>query len=182
MNEIENLYKYIDSIKTKTAMYIGERSLSALYFYINGYQAACVIKGIDEKLEPSFDLFHDFTADYYLRGESTAGWKNIILAECFGNEEQALDTFFVLFDDFRKRGKAINSKKILISLLEKIILNQENSEKLKSDLPIKEYNELGMLLNKIASVEFLSDCDDILKEITALSRRSENLKSLLPVF
>ena len=101
MNEIKNLYDYIDLIKTRTGMYIGEKSLSALYFHIGGYKVACLVKEIDENLKPSFDLFHDFVADYYSWNESTTGWRNIILTENDNNEELALEKFFILFDSFR---------------------------------------------------------------------------------
>ena len=56
--KIDNLYDYIDLIRERTAMYVGENTLSALYFHINGYNMACSLKGIEENLQPEFHLFH----------------------------------------------------------------------------------------------------------------------------
>ncbi|QSB27064.1 hypothetical protein [Flavobacterium sp. CLA17] len=179
MTNIKNLYDYIDLIKIRTAIYIGEYSLSALYFHINGYLTACSIKGIDEKLEPDFGLFHDFVANYYLRSESTPGWRNIILAEYFGNEEMALDAFFNLFDSFRKNSISTNSKEILRRLLEKMILNENNSDLLQSQFSVSSYNKFKDLLIRIAFVEFSFEYDDILLEIKELAGDSKDLKLLI---
>lgn len=74
-------------------MYLGVNSLSALYFHIGGYTSYCINNEIDEKLKPCFNEFHDFVANYYLRADSTAGCKNIILSENSGNEEMDLMIF-----------------------------------------------------------------------------------------
>lgn len=179
MSNVKNLYSYLDLIKLKIGMYIGEKSLSALYFHIIGYQAACHTKEIHEKLEPNFNLFHDFVANYYLRSESTAGWRNIILAECYGDEEVALETFFALFEDFRKKNQPTNSKKILVNLLEKIILNEDNLENIQHQLSASEYNAFKILLSKLASVEFLSEYDNIFIKINSLAVNSKKLQGLL---
>lgn len=177
MKQIKNLYEYIDLMKTRIMMTVGERSLSALYFHVKGYEAG---SKVDERLEPEFHLFHDFVANYYLRFESTAGWRNIILAENYGNEERALEEFFVLFDDFRKNVKPTNSKKILLDLLEKIILNENNFlENLIKEITVEDYNRLKPLLNKIALVEFSSDYDEILEEIKTLNINSKKMQDWL---
>ncbi len=177
MKQIKNLYEYIDLMKTRIMMTVGERSLSALYFHVKGYEVG---NKEDEKLEPPFHLFHDFVANYYLRFESTAGWRNIILAENYGNEERALETFFVLFDDFRKNVQQTNSKKKLLDFLEKVILNENNFlENLIKEMSVEDYNKLKLLLNKIASVEFSSDYDEILDEIKILTINSKMIQDCL---
>ncbi|WP_281309553.1 hypothetical protein [Flavobacterium flavigenum] len=177
MKQIKNLYEYIDLMKTRIMMTVGEKSLSALYFHVKGYEVGCKE---NERLEPEFHLFHDFVANYYLRSESTAGWRNIILAESYGNEEQALETFFVLFDDFRRNVKPKNSKKILLDLLEKIILNENDFlENLVIEFTDEDYNIFKLLINKIASVSFLSDYDELLNQIKALTINSKKIQDLL---
>jgi hypothetical protein len=100
--KVQNLYEYVDAIRIRPGMYIGENSLSAMYFHIGGYLTACDLKGIEETLTPEFHTFHDFVAKYYSYRESTAGWKNIILKEKDGNEQEALTEFYKLFDLFRQ--------------------------------------------------------------------------------
>ncbi len=134
----KNLYDFIDLTKVRTAMYIGGESLSALCFCIGGYQWACDINGIEEKLQPDFSLFNDFIANYYSYNESTAGWKNIILAENFGNEKQALAEFYMLFDLFKKTPKIHNPKKTLFKILHQLvngaILTEISNEQLSINL------------------------------------------------
>ena len=96
-----NLYGLIDLMKTRTAMYVGESTITAVNAFIKGYFAACVANEIDEKLTPDFGGFNDFTAAYFKWRESTAGWKNILLEECGHDESTALSLFFNLFDAFR---------------------------------------------------------------------------------
>jgi hypothetical protein len=105
MNNIakaHNLYELLDQMQVRTAMYVGELSITALYNFIQGYFAALDINGSDEHLIPDFENFHDYVAKYYSYKESTAGWKNIILKENSGNEEKALEVFFYLLKQFRQ--------------------------------------------------------------------------------
>ena len=77
----KNLYEYIDITKERTALYVGEKSISSMYCHILGYQMACFYKSIEENLEPDFRNFEDFVNDYYNYGPTAAGWKNIILSK-----------------------------------------------------------------------------------------------------
>jgi len=91
-------------------MYIGEKKLSILQGFLHGfYYASSVYNVHDELAEPDFGRFHDWVAVYYGRVvdgriNSVAGWKNIIIEECKGQEELAVDVFFELYDKFRSEG------------------------------------------------------------------------------
>ena len=178
LRKIKNLYEYIDMIQTRTAMYTGSNSLSALYFHVSGYLMACEIKGIYEELSPDFELFNDFVADYYMYGESTAGWRNIILSECYGDEQQALKEFYKLFDLFKQNKKATNSKKILFGLLERVAMNQDFIVRMnKSDKRISE--RLALLPGQLGQIVFNHQYDYLLDEINELAVSDEYLKSML---
>jgi hypothetical protein len=109
----DTLYQILDKIRERPAMYMGEHSLSAMYHFINGFYMA----HNHETLEiPSFDGFNDFVGEYYGKS-TTAGWKNLILADHFGNEEEALRRFYEILDDFRAMRNAPSSRNIVHRLL-----------------------------------------------------------------
>ena len=83
-------------------MYIGDNTLSAMYFHLQGYFAACEEHGVVDEDVPNFSGFHDFVAKYYSYNASTAGWKNIILRENNFNEKQSLLKFFELVDLYKQ--------------------------------------------------------------------------------
>ena len=172
----KNLYEFIDMTKERAAMYIGKESLSALYFNINGYLIACDLYGIEENLEPEFGLFHNFVAEYYLFGDSVAGWRNIILAKNYGNEEQALKDFYKLFDLFRQRPKKTNSKKMLYKVLKKSVLVKEEHDEEYFQLARKKLLELP---EKLCAILYVHQYEDLLEELKEFSKTNPYLHNLL---
>lgn len=178
LKDIKTLYDYIDLIEIRTAMYTGADTLSALYFHVLGYMMACELKGVREDLSPDFGLFHDFVADYYLYGESTAGWKNIILAESYGNEQEALKRFYDLFKLFKKNEKPTNSKKILFALLEKIAFDSDfvdYTHNNKSEIA----KSLKDVLKQLGTVKFNFEYDSLLEDVNEIATENENLHQIL---
>jgi hypothetical protein len=110
-----NLYDILDKMRERPALYTGEHSLSAIYHFINGFYMAHNHKTFET---PSFDGFNDFVGKFYGK-YTTAGWKNLILADHFGNEEEALTRFYVLLDEFRETSNKPNSRAIVVKLLDK---------------------------------------------------------------
>jgi hypothetical protein len=106
---MNKLYDYIEKIKSRSAMHIGDNTLSAMYFHLQGYFAACEEHGITNEEVPNFSGFHDFVAQYYSYYESTAGWKNIILRENSFDEKQSLLKFFELVDLYKTGDRAANT-------------------------------------------------------------------------
>ncbi len=88
-------------------MFIGEKKISSLRAFLEGAFYTMYIYGITEAEETGSDLgnFHDWVARYYGWSETTVGWNNIILQECNGNEEKALDQFFILYDEFKNESR-----------------------------------------------------------------------------
>jgi len=110
--EIKKPFKYIESIfdlmndenfRKRTAMYLGEKKISILRGFIVGYLYGLDAKEIQlRESEPKFEKFNDWVANHFNWYESTAGWNNIILKECGGDEKLAVDKFFELYDKFKK--------------------------------------------------------------------------------
>ena len=85
-----------ENFRFRPEMYIGKKNVTILRAFIDGYFYA-----ENNSLEKEkFEEFHDWVANYFGWFESTAGWNNIILEECNGDEEKAIDKFFEIFDKF----------------------------------------------------------------------------------
>lgn len=114
---MKDIYDIIELICPRPAMYIGENRISSLRTFLDGYSLALstheINKENNKKVIP-FWFFHTWVAKYYNWYESTAGWNNIILKENSGNEERALETFFILFEKF-KNIQIVSEQQIEIS-------------------------------------------------------------------
>jgi hypothetical protein len=99
------LYGLIQQISHRPGMYFEEKSLSALYNFIKGFEMACHVHGIDENESPNFGEFHEFVRRKTGFSESTSGWRNMLLSFNDNNEEKALAMFFVVFEEFVGRNK-----------------------------------------------------------------------------
>jgi hypothetical protein len=106
---MNKLYDYIEKTKVRPVLYIGENTLSAMYFHLQGYFAACEEHGIKDGENPDFSGFHDFVAKFYSYRESTAGWKNIILRENNVDERQSLLKFFELIELYKQGTELPNT-------------------------------------------------------------------------
>jgi len=99
-----DIYKLIDEIRPRPAMYLGENSVSFLRAFLGGYmRAAYEAQAPFAEENPPFSAFHDWVAmklGYY---ESTSGWAKMLLAAEGQNEAKALERFFVYLDEFKKR-------------------------------------------------------------------------------
>jgi hypothetical protein len=138
--EGETLYQVLDRIRERPAMYIGEASISALRPFIDGFFMAC---NGGTKEVPDFHGFNDFVGEYYGKS-TTAGWKNLILADHFGNEQEALRRFYEILDDFRAMRNAPSSRNIVHRLLNVAFIHFRG-----------ESNEIGKTM--------MQDDDDIIK-------------------
>ncbi|MES2734523.1 MAG: hypothetical protein V4714_22435 [Bacteroidota bacterium] len=101
-----SIFRLIESanFRKRMPMYIGEKKLSILRAYMDGYFYATYINGIGVvEDKPPFEGFNDWIAAYFGWGESTAGWTHIILKECADNEKEAVDRFLELYDEFKSR-------------------------------------------------------------------------------
>lgn len=93
----------LEHFRKRTPMYTGDWTITSLAAFINGFGLATSINNLNDNDTFRFNEFPDWIAKYFGWFESTAGWKNIILKECNGDERKALDRFFELYDQFKKR-------------------------------------------------------------------------------
>jgi hypothetical protein len=141
--EGETLYQVLDRMRERPAMYISSMSITALSNFIVGFLTAC---DGGTKETPSFDGFNDFIGTYYGK-YTTAGWKNLILSNHYGNEEEALKWFFILLDEFREQSLKPDARKIIHHLLHTSFLdfskeNDYNRQKQVADLMLPISREL----------------------------------------
>ena len=122
----KSIFEFLDSehFRKRPAMYLGEKSISKLRTYMNGYQICETfngIKSIDTK--PPFWLFFPWICKYYSHSGSYYSQDGIILQNCNNNEEEALDTFFQRLDEFRK----IRPEKLMFARIGKSEIDFFNS-------------------------------------------------------
>ena len=97
-----NVYATIALIRPRPAMYIGDHSLRCLKSFLDGCFFLAEEHGIETSECPVFGGFHDWVAKRFGWYESTAGWCNIIVEECGGDQGKALDRFFELIEEYRR--------------------------------------------------------------------------------
>ena len=111
------------SFRKRVGMFTGELTLKSVFLYLNTYRWALLNHGIKDIDEPDFHKFHEFIKDKFGFFESTAGWKNMIVAISLGfngnmltwswemllkrelemtqeEHQSSLILFFTLFDEF----------------------------------------------------------------------------------
>ena len=83
MTETSPISPLLDQIRKRPGMFLGSKSLTGLYHFINGYDAgygdACRhnnFKNISDQIIPR--SFHDWCAYRTHFNESTSGWRNMI--------------------------------------------------------------------------------------------------------
>lgn len=104
-----SIHSLIETVRRRPGMFLGSNSITALMHFINGYRfAERETAGNSEKTsEPrlfplDFWFFHEFAKIKLGFHSSVAGWRNLILETCDGDEKKALEMFFTLFDEFEQ--------------------------------------------------------------------------------
>ena len=94
-----------ETFRNRLGLFIEEKKIGILRAFIDGFLLAKISENRSLERE-KFAEFHNWVANYYGWNESTEGWKNIILKECNGDEEIAVDIFFDVYDKFiQKQNK-----------------------------------------------------------------------------
>jgi hypothetical protein len=102
MKQQYSIYELLAKIRARPAVHLGVWSLVRLQAFLHGYSFMASELGIEPCDQSNFGGFHDWVAARFGWPESTAGWCNIILQECGGDDRKALESFFVLIDEYRK--------------------------------------------------------------------------------
>ncbi|QHT70576.1 hypothetical protein GXP67_29950 [Rhodocytophaga rosea] len=95
------IYNLLEKIKERPSMYLGEKRISSLRTFIDGYTFGLWEYNIQTEEEtPPFVLLHKWVAKKFGWGQTSAGWNTILLNENLGDEEKALDQFFEILPEF----------------------------------------------------------------------------------
>ncbi len=123
--KIGNLKDYFAVLRQRPGMYLGTNTISKLHDHLQGYLMSNWFNNIDNPIDKSFfDNFNDFVYRYY--GVTTNdNWKGVILDQCFGNEQNALEKFFELYDKFIDNVKLTDTRQIVIDLFDRLVLLQD---------------------------------------------------------
>lgn len=97
----KSIYDVLARIRSKPAMYIGEKSIVRLDAFLQGISTGLAMANLALRDVHDFRRFYDWVARRLGFYESTSGWCNMILSKS-SNDEEALKQFFVLLDEFRK--------------------------------------------------------------------------------
>jgi hypothetical protein len=160
--EKKNLYNSLDKMRERPAMYLGSHSITRMEAFISGFYEGST----DEVSEnPPFDGFNDFVGKFYGK-YTTAGWKNLILSDHYGDEKEALDRFFVLLDEFRENPNKPNSRGIILRFLHVAMLDfraedDHQRQKQIADLLHHVSNQLGDAIYGGISIWY----DNILQDV-----------------
>jgi len=178
-DKIKNLKDYFVRLRERPGMYLGENTITKLHDHLQGYSIAYWFNDIDNPVDKNFfDNFNEFVYRYY--GVTTNdNWKGVILEQCFGNEQNALDTFFELFDLFIDNAKTTDSKKIVLALFDKLIFRQDNIESKLGDNFIPILTDTVDLLKENALTTLKYDYDGILEQLNEKAIIIPELKLLL---
>ena len=96
----------INAIRKRPGMFLGNNSITALWHFLNGYQAAQRDIGVcwkGELFPLRFKYMSEFT-NIRLDCHNNLGWCSHILTFCNDDEEKALDMFFGLYDEYKQIG------------------------------------------------------------------------------
>jgi hypothetical protein len=140
----KNLYDSLEKMRERPGMYLGEASITRLEAFIAGFYEGSNYKIAES---PSFEGFNDFVGKFYGK-YTTAGWKNLILSDHYGNEHEALIRFYELLDEFRENPNKPNSRAIILRLLHVAMLDfraedDHQRQKQIADLLHHVSNQLG---------------------------------------
>jgi hypothetical protein len=177
--EVNNLKDYFVIIRQRPGMYLGANTISKLHDHIQGYAVSFRLNNLDNPVDKNFfDNFTEFVYRYY--GVMTNdNWKGVILEQCFGNEQTALETFFELFDMFIENVKTIDSKKIILTLFDKLVFRQDDIESKLGDNFLLVLSDTVDLLKDNALTTLKYDYDGILEQLKEKSDSIPELKTVL---
>lgn len=97
----------IHKIKKRPGLYLGSNSITALNHFLAGYAAAERDLRKPESGSELFPLPFRYMSEFTkirLQSHNNLGWCHHILDYCNGNEQEALNTFFELYDEFEQIG------------------------------------------------------------------------------
>ncbi len=102
----ETFISLVDILKVRPEMYIGRRSVTALFYYLFGYyNAVCDIFDTRDFNIPS-NQFRDWLCTKYSnKNVGAVDWLYLLLTATDGDEEMAFNLFWQEWDEFLSQRK-----------------------------------------------------------------------------
>jgi uncharacterized NAD(P)/FAD-binding protein YdhS len=121
---MSGLYTTLEKIKKKPALYLGRKSLQALYFFLEGYEFSREELGIESTEEEVFfyENFQEWLQSRF-QVQTVSSWAKIIQLYSI-DDRDAFDNFFSLLDQFlsEKLSECVNLSEIKKSTTVKTIV------------------------------------------------------------
>lgn len=98
---MKNIFEALDVIELKSELFLGEKNISYLYHFINGYLFRSV--DLDDELSPKIRRLH-----FWLPSQTNIdveNWRENLLIKSDNDEEKAFDLFFQYLKVFREEIK-----------------------------------------------------------------------------
>lgn len=181
-DKIKNLQDYFVQLRKRPGMYLGANTISKLHDHLQGYSMVYWFNEINNPVDKNFfDNFNEFVHGYY--GLTTnANWKDVILEQCFDNEQNALVTFFQLFDLFVDNPKLTDTRKIVLDLFDKLISGQDDLKSRLGDNFSIILNDTVDLIKENALSTLKYDYDGIFEQLKEKAEKIPELKAVLTEF
>ena len=178
-DKIKNLKDYFVQLRKRPGMYLGANTISKLHDHLQGYQMAYWFNDFDNSVDKNFfDNFNEYVYRYY--GVTTNdSWKGVILEQCFGNEQNALDTFFEIFDQFSNNAKVTDTKKIVLDLFDKLVFAQDDIKNKLGNQFSSVLSDIVQLIKENALSTLKYDYDSIYEQLNEKANEIPELKSVL---
>jgi hypothetical protein len=109
---MSDLYTLLRKIQKRPALYIGKHSIFSLQAFLDGYYVAR--RDLNVPLTEQEHEFQDFLQWIRERFQVETGqlWASILLSAS-GDEKNAVDRFFILFEEFLTQKSALKASKVL---------------------------------------------------------------------
>ena len=99
----ESIYEVLEAIRRHPPMLLGERSSVGWIPSLSATSVVWPLRVSFRAEQPEFQEFYTWIARRLGFSNSTTGWCRMILQKSAG-EQDALDRFFILLDEFRKES------------------------------------------------------------------------------
>ncbi len=151
---MSDLYNLFQKIKQRPSLYLVKRSIFQFLSFYDGYIYARQEMGLEPTPEEiDFTGFHDWLQER-LQARTTMSWASIILFRSV-DERDALENFFELLEEFKKRNdKALNIQIQVIERIRKVINEPTKEIELENSL-IKDlnFNSEGLCADFILGIQ-----------------------------
>lgn len=131
-----HLISLIDKIKPRPQLYIGKKSCSLLFAYIDGFMNGMKI------YEPNLDIrlygYFNFWLGKKYNDNRAFNWANLIL-EKEKDEEKACDKFFIEFEEYLNETKNWKKTNEIIRFLEEKFCDLKECDNSNIYIEIKDY-------------------------------------------